>query len=125
MQRHRFVLAISSAFTVPAGLWCLGAVAVTNHFAARALPLEGPAAAATTVLAGVFALSLMFRKRTDDDRERDRQEFRRREAVVIRTASYAALARTSGPIPTPPYPVRRLYPVREAASRREPRPSAG
>lgn len=111
MQHDRFVLAIVS-FLISSGiLWSLLAAAVTVHFAARAIPLEAPGAAASLIIAALFWLCFTVRKSNDDERRRMREEYERREAAVIRTAAYGA-RRATGPIPTPPFPAQRPYVVR-------------
>jgi len=112
MQHDRFVLAMASLFISSAICWSLLAAAVTNHFARGAVALEAPGAAVTAIVGALFSLSRALRKRDDGERRRMREEYERREAALIKTAAYAALARTTGPIPTPPYAVPRPYVVR-------------
>lgn len=113
MEHGRFVLAIASLFISSGILWALLAAAVIKHFAARAIPLEAPGAAASLIIAALFWLSFTVRKNNDDERRRMRDEYERREAALVKTAAYAAARfRTTEPFPVPPFPAQRPYVVR-------------
>lgn len=107
MEQFRPIMIASILFTaIAAVMWGLAIVWSDNHRCVTAMPLDRSGAIAVSVLAGIWWGVLVLARR-DDRRNRQLDgEYRRREAVLIKT-----VGRITG-IPTPTKPLPILRPVR-------------
>jgi hypothetical protein len=106
MPRRSPTLLISITSTaVAALLWALSLAATFCMLSHRMLSVEVAAACTASVIAAVCWLEGWRINDTNERLRRVTNEYRRREAALIKTAAYAAGAQTTGPQPV-------LYPVR-------------